>query len=216
MEGVDIHLDVNVGKQLSALGHTLTMLTGSTEEDDTGTLDYDSDEAEGLTATCSSEDSLPPFLFDPSLDAKRRSKLIEREMQETTKNIQTLRCLGASQSTIEHEVKRLRDIEAVAYKDFRRDMIQKLKRQSVKASSIKGKLGIGKNAHLRSRSFMVPSPTPEHGLDLESPTDTGTIAGVDSIESSPLSGPSRTASLRAKNFQEGPRVTFIEARNICR
>lgn len=28
MEGVDIHLDVNVGKQLSALGHTLTMLTG--------------------------------------------------------------------------------------------------------------------------------------------------------------------------------------------
>lgn len=28
MEGVDIHLDVSVGKQLSALGHTLTMLTG--------------------------------------------------------------------------------------------------------------------------------------------------------------------------------------------
>lgn len=28
MEGVDIHLDTNVGKQLSALGHTLTMLTG--------------------------------------------------------------------------------------------------------------------------------------------------------------------------------------------
>lgn len=29
MEGVDIHLDVSVGKQLSALGHTLTMLTGT-------------------------------------------------------------------------------------------------------------------------------------------------------------------------------------------
>lgn len=28
MEGVDIHLDVNIGKQLSALGHTLTTLTG--------------------------------------------------------------------------------------------------------------------------------------------------------------------------------------------
>lgn len=28
MEGVDIHLDVNIGKQLSSLGHTLTMLTG--------------------------------------------------------------------------------------------------------------------------------------------------------------------------------------------
>lgn len=43
MEGVDIHLDVNVGKQLSALGHTLTMLTGS-EEDDPMKVDYDSDE----------------------------------------------------------------------------------------------------------------------------------------------------------------------------
>lgn len=32
MEGVDIHLDVNVGKQLSALGHTLTMLTGIIEK----------------------------------------------------------------------------------------------------------------------------------------------------------------------------------------
>lgn len=28
MEGVDIHLDVNVGKYLSALGHTLTTLSG--------------------------------------------------------------------------------------------------------------------------------------------------------------------------------------------
>lgn len=29
MEGVDIHLDVNVGKYLSALGHTLTTLSGN-------------------------------------------------------------------------------------------------------------------------------------------------------------------------------------------
>lgn len=51
MEGVDIHLDVNVGKQLSALGHTLTMLTGSTEEDETITFDYDSDEPDGIHAS---------------------------------------------------------------------------------------------------------------------------------------------------------------------
>lgn len=42
MEGVDIHLDVNVGKQLSALGHTLTMLTGF-EEEDPLRMDYESD-----------------------------------------------------------------------------------------------------------------------------------------------------------------------------
>jgi hypothetical protein len=43
MEGVDIHLDVNVGKQLSALGHTLTTLTGY-EDDESINLDSDSDE----------------------------------------------------------------------------------------------------------------------------------------------------------------------------
>jgi len=49
MEGVDIHLDVNVGQQLSALGHTLTMLTGSEEEDDIHVPpDYDSDDGDQL------------------------------------------------------------------------------------------------------------------------------------------------------------------------
>lgn len=44
-------------------------------------------------------------------------------------------------------------------------MIQKLRRQSVKASTItKGKLGLGSN---RSRSFIVPSPTPEDQIDVE-------------------------------------------------
>lgn len=46
MEGVDIHLDVNVGQQLSALGHTLTMLTGSEEDDIHVPADYDSDDAD--------------------------------------------------------------------------------------------------------------------------------------------------------------------------
>jgi hypothetical protein len=49
-----------------------------------------------------------------------------------------------------------------------RDMIQKLRRQSVKASSIKGKFGLGSKASAyRSRSFIVPSPTPEHHLEME-------------------------------------------------
>lgn len=45
MEGVDIHLDVNVGKQLSALGHTLTTLT-SVQEDEGAGPSYDSDDAD--------------------------------------------------------------------------------------------------------------------------------------------------------------------------
>lgn len=46
MEGVDIHLDVSVGQQLSALGHTLTMLTGSEEDDIHVPAEYDSDDAD--------------------------------------------------------------------------------------------------------------------------------------------------------------------------
>lgn len=46
MEGVDIHFDVSVGQQLSALGHTLTMLTGSEEDDANVLADYDSDDGD--------------------------------------------------------------------------------------------------------------------------------------------------------------------------
>lgn len=78
---------------------------------------------------------------------------------------------------------------------FSRDMIQKLRRQSVKASGIKGKLGLGSKPNTyRSRSFIVPSPTPEHHL--ESPEDMNTeINSINSAsyESSPRSGPSRYA-----------------------
>lgn len=43
MEGVDLHLDVNIGQHLSALARTLTMLTGAP---DTARPDaaYDSDD----------------------------------------------------------------------------------------------------------------------------------------------------------------------------
>ncbi|XP_045512611.1 transmembrane protein KIAA1109 homolog isoform X1 [Pieris brassicae] len=153
MEGVDIHLDTNVGKQLSALGHTLTMLTGF-EEEDPLKMDYESDLDEEADNSKDSQESivlrrkytdhLPAFVFDTSIDAKKRSKLIEKEMTEQAKIISDLRALGASHSTVEYELRRLQDLEALVFKDFRRDMLQKLRRQSVRASSItKGKLGLG-------------------------------------------------------------------------
>ncbi|XP_065331514.1 bridge-like lipid transfer protein family member 1 isoform X1 [Cloeon dipterum] len=212
MEGVDIHLDVNVGKQLSALGHTLTTLTGY-EEDENLNLDSDSDEGDQVDGSKASQESmygkrltenLPPFFFDPHIDAKTRSKLIEKEMNEQTKIINDLRTLGASIVTIEQELRKLQDLEAAAFKDFRHNMIQKLRRQSVKASSIKGKFGLGSKASaLKTRSLMVPSPTPEN--QMETPSDDLTTNA--SFESSPQSGPSRSASIRAKE-PIGPRVTF--------
>ncbi|XP_031778307.1 transmembrane protein KIAA1109 isoform X11 [Nasonia vitripennis] len=228
MEGVDIHLDVSVGQQLSALGHTLTMLTGSEEDDAYASLDYDSDDIDQPDNRTSQEsilikksknwtDRLPAFVFDPSIDAKKRSKLIEKEMNEQAKIINDLRSLGASHGTIEQEMKRLHELEAVVFKDFRRDMIQKLRRQSVKASGIRGKLGLGgKSNSYRSRSFIVPSPTPEHHI--ESPEDLNleiNSANSGSYESSPKSGPSRSASLKVKGLS-GPRVTFSDTHTMCR
>ncbi|KAF5303327.1 hypothetical protein FQA39_LY10066 [Lamprigera yunnana] len=214
MEGVDIHLDTNVGKQLSALGHTLTSLTGA--EDTPYQVDYDSDDNEPTDGTKTSQESiLPSFMLDPSLDNRQRSRLIEREMNEQAKIINDLRSLGASHGTIELELKRLHELEALVYKDFRRDMIQKLRRQSVKASTItKGKLGIGNNAY-RSKSFVVPSPMTDHRKEFDSPEDGQGLSGNSgSYESSPHSGPSRSASLRVK-ANTGPRVTFSDTQ-MCR
>nr|XP_012134687.1 PREDICTED: uncharacterized protein KIAA1109 isoform X12 [Megachile rotundata] len=232
MEGVDIHLDVNVGQQLSALGHTLTMLTGSEEDDIHEHTEYDSDDGDQPDNSTSQvkkkesilmkksknwTDNLPAFVFDPTIDAKKRSKLIEKEMNEQAKIINDLRSLGASHGTIEQEMKRLHELEAMVFKDFRRDMIQKLRRQSVKASGIKGKLGLGgKPNTYRSRSFIVPSPTLEN--QLESPEDINmeiNSANSASYESSPRSGPSRSASLRVRGLG-GPRVTFSDTHTIGR
>lgn len=69
-------------------------------------------------------DSLPAFIFDPTLDAKKRSKLIEKEMNEQAKIINDLRILGASHGTIEQEMKRLHELEAMVFKDFRRYIIK--------------------------------------------------------------------------------------------
>jgi hypothetical protein len=135
MEGVDINLDVNIGKQLSALGHTLTMLTGSEEDDEPASSESpdsdDGDQCDGQKAvtdanakTRKSVDSLPSFLFDTTLDPKKRSLLMENEITEQIKIVNDLRTLGASANTIVSEERRLQELQAVCYKYFRRDMIQ--------------------------------------------------------------------------------------------
>lgn len=52
-------------------------------------------------------ENLPAFVFDPNLDARRRAKLLEIEMNEQAKTVDDLKKLGASASTIEQEMRRL-------------------------------------------------------------------------------------------------------------
>lgn len=70
-----------------------------------------------------------------SVDTKRRSRAIESELNEQAKVINDLRQLGASAHTIEVEIKRLHELEAAIFNDFRREVVKKLRRQSVKTSS---------------------------------------------------------------------------------
>lgn len=185
MEGVDTHFDTSIGKQFSALGHTLTSLTGGEEEEDS-VVDEDDEEdvtveedvnktgnssaiasvveeqADSHTSGSEEDDdtetmdlggdlvdlrrkrgrhdravtiSETGYATTPRAGIRRRSRL-EKEMTEQARIIQDLRSLGASSATVEQEMRRLQELEALASKDFRRVMLQRLKRQSVKASSL--------------------------------------------------------------------------------
>ena len=46
--GVDVHVDTNIGKHLSSLGHTLTTLTGEYEEEGTTTAEDGSSASDDL------------------------------------------------------------------------------------------------------------------------------------------------------------------------
>ncbi|XP_037958120.1 transmembrane protein KIAA1109 homolog isoform X2 [Teleopsis dalmanni] len=206
MEGVDIHLDVNIGKQLSSLGHTLTMLTGF-EDEETNIESPDSDDGDQMHDPFSRRrefENLPSFMFDPTIDPKKRSFLMEKEIAEQLKIINDLRTLGASHNTIAHEERRLQELQAICYKYFRRDMIQKLKRPTIRRSM--------KNSS-RSYSFIGTSssrePMDDNGenytfrrLDPIASNDE-----ISSLQSTPVSGHSRSASLRTCPAN---RVTFSE------
>ncbi|XP_076446239.1 bridge-like lipid transfer protein family member 1 isoform X6 [Babylonia areolata] len=168
MQGIDVHLDTNIGKQLSALGHTLTAIAGDLEEtqayssDENDAVDYDDLDNEatdteqefGSRRTSLAEDILPEIVFSHDVDPKERARHIEHQMNEQAKVVQDLKQLGASESTIEAEKRRLEELQNMLFHDFRRDVLNKLKRQSDRASVIRDKLGLGSRpAHIRSRSY---------------------------------------------------------------
>lgn len=210
MEGVDIHLDINIGKQLSSLGHTLTMLTGF-EEEETNMESPDSDEGDHScrdTYVRRREfDNLPSFVFDPTIDSKKRSFMMEKEMAEQLKIINDLRTLGASHNTVAHEERRLQELQAICYKYFRRDMIQKWKRPSLRRpmkTSSRSYSFIGASTNREpTEDTLMPGPYTGRRLDPIASNDE-----ISSLQSTPVSGHSRSASLKTCPAN---RVTFSES-----
>lgn len=133
---------------------------------------------------------------------------MKKEMNEQLKTINDLRTLGATPNTIAYEERRLQELQALCYKYFRRDMIQKWKRPSMQRAVLK--------SSNRSQSFVVASPSDEDFLvqDLQNRDNPllnnmfdCDIAETDSLPDSTQSGPSRSSSLKIRPNQS-QRVTF--------
>ena len=84
---------------------------------------------------------------------------MREEMLEQSKIIEDLKKLGASDKTVDIECKKLSDMEAFASKDFRKEMVQKFRRQSARTQSIKEKFGWG-------GSDRTPTGPPTRGIML--------------------------------------------------
>ncbi|KAK3599977.1 hypothetical protein CHS0354_012630 [Potamilus streckersoni] len=167
MMGIDVHLDYNLGKSLSALGKTLTALTGEEEEDYLWDELMEETEADGcmeevpidqnetiLRRQSTVADCLPSFVYDSSVDPKLRARLIEKEMNEQARLVQELRESCAVQSRIDAETRKLEELKGILFQDFKREFISRIKKQSEKASVIKDKLGLGLTpTHIRAKSF---------------------------------------------------------------
>lgn len=194
MTGVDVHVDTNIGKHLTALGHTLTTLTGEQEldtEDAVSDPDTSSEDDEPeilLTGTAAEPGEPPsavlrrqktmqgvdldlPFLLDPNIEKNELAKHLEQEINEQAKIVEDLQKLGASEQTVTSEMKKLQLLQNIASKNFRQDLVQKLRRQKSKASYLREKFGLGPgsitNSHHKldrigkSKSVALPSPIKE-------------------------------------------------------
>jgi hypothetical protein len=88
-----------------------------------------------------------------------------------------LQKLGASEPIVVSEMKKLQVLQAIASKNFRQDLVQKLRRQKNKASYIKDKFGLGPGSTVsttthppkldkigKSKSVALPSPVKEESI----------------------------------------------------
>ena len=111
-----------------------------------------------------------PFLDDPKIEKNELAKCLEQEINEQAKVLEDLQKLGASEHTVASEMKKLQVLQAIASKNFRQDLVQKLRRQKSKASYIRDKFGLGPGSTNRdhkldkigkSKSVALPSPIKE-------------------------------------------------------
>lgn len=114
----------------AVLNRSLTVDESKFAESDTRTSKHDMEKRR----TSLLKDSVMSTPGHTASDTKKRSRLIEKELNEQAKIINDLRTQGASQTKIEAEIKKLHELESAVFNDFRRDVMKKLRRQSSKSS----------------------------------------------------------------------------------
>lgn len=102
-------------------------------------------------------DALPDCVYDPNIDSRTRARLLEKEMNEQAKIVEDLKQLGANQTTVDTEERKLVELQAAVFADFRQEILNKLKKQGEKATALRDNLGLGMRpsmgtAHTRSKS----------------------------------------------------------------
>ena len=95
---------------------------------------------------------------ESSFDSKKRSRAIEKELNEQAKVINELRQEGASQAKLESEIKKLHELEFAIFNDFRRDVMKKLRRQGSGKPSAHQRTELGKRRGNLSRAPTMISP----------------------------------------------------------
>ncbi|GAB6024106.1 hypothetical protein CHUAL_008817 [Chamberlinius hualienensis] len=192
MDGVSIHVDTNIGKHLSAMAQTLTSLAGTQEVvEDEGEGKKKMDQGSFNRKPGDVVDGLPSFVFDNEMDFRKRSRMLEREMNEQARIVNDLKSLGASHTTIEQETRRLQELEAACFNDFRREMLKRLRKQSMKASSFKEKFGLS----LRRDKSVAATPTPTPDKEIAGGSNIFLSPASCSPATSPVHGHTRTISL---------------------
>jgi len=131
MQGLNITLDTNIGKHVSALGSTLTSIMPEdkpVEEDESDTTVC---KPSGVTKPTV---SLPvvcivPHAKDSQDVANMNPQAIVEAMNKQSKIIEDLKLSGAPKETIHAEQSRLTTLEIALFKDVCHDIAKKLNRQ---------------------------------------------------------------------------------------
>ncbi|VDO44932.1 unnamed protein product [Onchocerca flexuosa] len=131
MCGMVIDLDQRIGKHASLLISTFSSLTSDMNEEDweelanESSIAYDDDDDQDAEIDATGE-------LGNLAQPEERIQWLERKMHEQSVLVTDLMQCGASEPAIEKERRTLRKLESARFKQFRKSIIEKLKRNAIR------------------------------------------------------------------------------------